>query len=369
MARRYLITTAAAFLVFSTIIAAACALIDPYGVVYAAPKWDGFNATKVARTDTHRVFKFYDALAFQPNIVVFGSSRINKTFDPALIEQLTGKRAYNIATDGGPLTESASIFRQLLDHEVPIEHAVFELYYWRVIERRDNPVDPITYRAWNDYPTLLFSATALRDALITVIANSHHADMPHFLSSGLFSPPAGLTFGGMEAGFKDWWDTTDAFPRIKEEDMAPIHEIRSLCARYGVTCQFVITPIHIYRLVFDLVVRGADETSRFKRLAVAAADQVEDFSVFDAAAFHRFCTATTEWYDPGHFSLAYGNRLVRTLFGDAHGPATAARTTLTPKNIDIEITKQRDAILTWWAQNPDFARLENNGMRDFDCKN
>ncbi len=367
MAQRYLITTVTAALILAAIIAAACTLIDPYGIVPAAPKWIGFNATKVARTDTHRIFKFYDALAIQPQIVLFGSSRINKTMDPAFIERLTGKRTYNMATDGGPPNESLSLFRQLLDRKVPIERAVFELFYWRVIQRPDNPVAIREYRRLDDYMSMLFSASAIRDSFITVAANRHHVRAQYFLENGLFSPPDGYEFRGMEGGFGEWWQSTTEIPRITEQDIAPIGEIRSLCAAHSIRCQFIVTPIHPYRLVFNLVERGWPELARFKQLSVTAAGEVEDFAVYDPTSFHAFCAATTQWYDPGHFSRAYGERIVRSLFGGPADAQAAPRVTLTQQNLHAELSKLRAATTDWWAHNPDFGRRREDGSRSFAC--
>lgn len=342
------------------------ALIDPFGIVPFSPSIEGFNAKKLRTAENTRLFKNYDVLLRRPEIVVFGSSRTNQAISAEKIEQITGRTAYNAGLDGGNSKEARALLESWLEHGVPIKEAYFELYYWRVIPRPDNPPPIRAIDFASDFRTAFFSIDALNNVYKTVAHNLAGDRFPAYRQDGMIEPRRGWVPRPPNGGLAKWWPRAESlFRPIKRADFEPMRLILETCQRRGIKCQFIMTPMHAIRLAHMMVAGHWESIRSYQRLA-AEFLPVRDFIAPGPVGLTSLCAGSEYWYDPGHFSPHFGDLIVETLFKQTP-PLRGFGAALTPETVTEQTAALEASVKRWLNRNPTFAVKEPDGTRSFHC--
>ena len=344
------------------------AVVDPFGLSPFSIEIRGINSVKIARGQQDRLYRAYDPLVQRPQIILLGTSRLNRAMDPVLIEALTGKRSYVAGLNGASLGELASLLREWLRRGVPLEEVVVDLYYWRIIPRPDNTIAPHRFHRVADFFAVYLSTRMLGAAMDTLAGNRAGASPKHFRRDGFEEPRPEVAARLQEGGFGKWWETASRLVKpIGPDDLAPLFEIRDLCQRYQLRCRFMISPIHPYRLA-AFQQDGTWEVLVEMKEKLSAIVPLHDFSRFDPELFHRFCRPTTAWLDPGHFSPETGGRIVRVLFksGNSREGRDFGQVIAYTAN-DEELDEWSRAVTAWRTANREFGRIGPSGGREYTC--
>ncbi len=343
------------FLFLASCVVAFLAWIDPLALSPVGAAIEGINREKISRGDSDRLYRAYDPLLRNPEIIFLGTSRFNQAIDPTAVSRITGKRVYVAGLNGGTPAEMANLLEMWLDFGLKIETLVTEVYLWSVIRphhkrHHQRKVDPI-----NDFFRVFLSSTSIIEALDTLLFNRLERDRRHFLINGAtdIDPMPMLSNQNLLGGFGAWWETSSPYVRrVEDSDMEPFHRIYALCIDYQIDCHFVITPIHPYRLaVFQR--EGLFSVFASMQTAVAKLANAWVFARSSPDTFHKFCSQTSGWHDPGHFSRAVGEQIVNDIFLPESKTKKFGRK-VSMENVELMTTEWRQEVTNWREENPEF---------------
>lgn len=375
-------------------LAAFNAAVDPYGIYawISRPGWNDYKAEAVKR---ERMYKAYRACRERPDAVVIGSSRAL-----ALSPEHPGwpdgpRRIYNLALRGGNVAEHRAFFEYAHGLE-PQKVVVLTLpfYSYEAEEHRLAPEDarrlaslsngPCLYGP--DLPATLLSLDGLNASRRTLRDQEKAARKPSFLPDGMFSENEYRD----DAERKGQWEMFRLIeryyltrnyaphpgpgpryvdPRTGESTLGDLRAILDLAHRDGVDLRLVISPVHA-RLMEALFAAGLwQEFESWKRELVgqvqeAARDaEAEPFPLWDFTGYGPMQTEPVppaddrgvrleRFWDPAHFRLETGNRVLDRVFGTASEPGGFG-VLLTPANLEAELASQREAHDRWRAAHPE----------------
>jgi len=348
--------------------------VDPYGLMPGGLLVEGWNDLKIARNvNRGRLIKAYDLLKIEPEIVVFGTSRILETVDPEALSPKLSGRVYNAGIRAARPQEYLDMFRQALERGVKIKKAIFEIYLWRLFDFIHNRGDAHIYQRHKDYFTLYYSVEALRDSFRTIWENLFNRDaIPRqsFLRPNGFSnyttPKTSLT-----KNLAHWEDTqllSGVDYTFPESARIQFKKIMALCDSYEVECKFAITPAHPYRLAFHQQVKMFHFYDSVKK-AMVKIGPTYDFTRLNPLTWHHLCEPTNGWFDRIHFTPSVGNAIVSRLLSERSGPPPDSfGVRLEENNIDAFLMSWHQEIAEWTSKNPEFIRPRPDRKFKYVCQ-
>jgi len=346
-------------------------IIDPYGVSPLGVTWSHINKFKPRRLDIDRLIKPYEVWRYQPRTVFLGTSRIQQSIDPAVLDGTMYAPAYNASVPASTLELNLSYLREYLRLDPRLHTVVVELFVYQfLVPQRPQAADsPMTFLA--NTTSLFLSTDALWASIVTVDYNLF-TNVPHqeIKPGGYFYYPPGLDVKG----------PFDAYPRgrwkpgtgveslqLQESAMDVIDEVIALCRERNLELIFVLTPNHAYDDYYIESI-GAWETIRQWLERIAARATVYSFSQPNAWLYEPVGHHMTYWNDPIHFSLEMGRAMELEMIGKKPpGAPDNFMLRLTPDNVAKYIESRKHGIRQWASENGEFVAKLDAARREYEA--
>jgi hypothetical protein len=335
-------------------------MIDPYGAApfhFAIP---GLNALKPKRVDIDRVIKPYEVLRYQPRTIFMGTSRINESLDPGVLDETDFSPAYNAAIPASEVNEEFGDLEQYLALDRSLRAVFLEVFFYNYARG----VPAITHKSLSSFANsvmaLNFSTSAFWDAVETVVYNQTPGTVTADYTSrgGMWVPhpwfDTGQTF--VESAYiaaitRIHKDIADM--QIQLSAFAALDRIVALCAKHGVKLYLIIAPNYPwddYRLLtYGYWSRIEDFYRRLARYPnVVSFSQYNDLLAEPAGHGMRY------WLDPIHFNSTTGRLMLRSLAGlSSDVPANFMRR-ITTETVEAALAERRAGLELWMKDNPGF---------------
>jgi len=356
VAARFLALILALVLSFALLAALFVAIVDPYGVSPIRLTRAGFNAIKVKRVDIDRFLKPYEVWLRQPKTIFLGTSRVNQSLNPAILDGSVYAPAYNAAVPASLVQENVDNLEEFFAADHNIKHVFVELFFYNFAARR--PATGERASLLKAIVSLNFSATAIRDAIETISYNrktdvqpAHTAENGQWLPNPWFVP--GSPFGADL--FIESILTSMPGLALQPGPMAALPRIAELCRKHGATLHLVILPNYPWD-DYHLISTGHWPDLVDWLRAISRYPNVLSFSQYNALLEEPANSAGMQWwYDPVHPSPKFGRLILRAIKGerDPDMPANLMEP-VTPSTVESVIAQRTAGVIAWAKQHPDF---------------
>jgi len=359
---RFLALVLAMVLGFALLAVLFIAIVDPYGVSPLQLHIAGFNVAKPKRADIDRQIKPYEVWRYQPKTILLGTSRIQQGFDPSVFDGTDFAPAYNAAVPAATVGESVQFVRYYAQIDRNLRTVIFELFPYAFMPGAPRAAPLPGDEKLRVTAALWFSASALRDAIQTVIANKRGgADQAPYISSrGYWVRPSNEIRGHHLLPEAYASSVLNIHKDVKtldvdEDAFAQLSDLQSFCDERGIRIVFVVTPSYVwddYRL----------ESLGFSDFIPSLYKQAAHLK--EAYTFGQFNQMTTEppsdamryWYDVFHFSRSFGSEMLASLAGK-NSFIENSMLRLTDATVDDALAVRRAGFNKWSAAHPEFGRL------------
>jgi hypothetical protein len=334
-------------------------IIDPYGISPIRVSWHGVNQYKPKRRDIDRLIKPYEVWKYQPRTVFLGTSRIQQSIDPSVLDETPYAPAYNASIPANSLAMNVSYLRQYvrLDHQ--LRTVVVELFLSNFLGQQQEHASETFVEYARNAATLFLSADTLWASMQTLRYNRTISEPCHEITAGgyLYYPPghnSQLPFDRFPAAI---WKLKEGMgSQLDESAFDSLRELISISREYDLKLIFVLTPNHAYD---DFYLESTDAwklVEEWLRRLSAEEAAIYSFSQPNAWVYEPVRTGMRHWYDPYHFSLEMGRAMQLALIGrkDNDTPKDFM-VRLTPGMVPGHVESRRQAIRLWTMNNPQFA--------------
>jgi hypothetical protein len=356
---RYLRHFALAIVLWTSLLAAATLIIDPYGISPIRITIPHVNRYKPKRLDIDRLIKPYEVWRYQPRTVFLGTSRIHQSIDPAVLDGTRYAPAYNASVPAVSLGMNISYLNQYIRLDPNLRYVFVELFLYNFLgQGQEHPPISLTEMLKNT-ATLFFSYDTAWEALVTLQFNME-TDTPCYeiKPGGYFYYPPGHdaqgTFDGFPVGIWGIDRLEHGNPTLNDSAFATVNELIETARRNHIKLTFLMTPEHPYFWYYiDSIDRWDLITAWLTRLTTKT--PILSFAQPNAWVYEAVRHHMIYWNDPFHFSLAMGRGMEESLAGmqDPNLPENFV-IPLTPDRVPQYIASQREALLHWAHAHPDF---------------
>jgi hypothetical protein len=224
-ARRYLRALALSLAVWLGLYLLLTWGVDPYGISPLHVSVSRVNAEKPKRNDIDRVIKPYEVWRYQPRTVFMGTSRVNQSMDPSVLDGTRFAPAYNASMPAASMDEHAAYLREYLRLDASLHTVFVELFLPNFIGRSPGP-EPGT---WSEFAgnvlTLFASADTIWDSLYTLAYNVASGRPIRQIEPGghLFFPSRGNPQKSFESFAPYMWSSQVSNPDKAAFDQAAFH--------------------------------------------------------------------------------------------------------------------------------------------------
>jgi hypothetical protein len=344
-------------------------IVDPFDV-WGGPVTAGFNNFKSVQDKNERLFKIYQYERMEPEVVFFGSSRVNYC-TPAEWPGVPDDKVYNLGINAAHIPEEKYFFEYALETHQPRIAAL--------------GLDLLQFSAVYNKPHEGFSEERLQAVAASPLSAFFYKTRETVLSFDAI----GLSFDVIEASEQKpddvyhvrGWDTQ----RLKREFPSPRWKFRQQLYRYhtrtyrkfrqakqnyrqfgemvrfakelGVEVVLYIHPVHADFLTSYDVNGKWRESERFKRRMVAHGP-VWDFNYVNDISRDR-----SNYQDPSHFKADVARKIIEVLAKDAPIEGLDFGVRLTEDNIDRELRRQREVFDAWTAENAEMREALEDARR------
>lgn len=324
-------------------------LVDPYWI-FRGPSIPGFNALKPAIPTNQRIFETVSVSEHPPRAVILGTSRADVGLDPAH-PAFARISAFNLATSGQPIYETARLFRHLLTSG-QLRSAVIALDFsaFNVYESMPADFDEANFQSGRVFK-LLFSAHMLEDSVRTIFGQNRKAILTQrglYLRNGLRA----VTFdhiaakGGHRRAFLENEASylTPSQRAFKLQDGASgksalncLRTILALAYRHKIDMRLLISPTHARQLE-TVAALGLWPTFEAWERALVSINEEEarraDAKPFPLWDFIGYNSVTTEavpplgdkttqmrgYWESSHYKKEVGDWVLDRLYGIQNAP-------------------------------------------------
>lgn len=354
---RWFLSSAATLLLVGGAVFAFQVTVDPFEVwgVYTRP---GFNNFKATQYETERIFKVYQYAEAKPDMVLFGSSRVNyctRSTWPGVDDD----KVFNYGINAAHIPEYYRYVKAALKTHEPKLMTLgvdFLQFSARFNEPREgfsqdrldmvalSPVSGFLYKSMET----VFSFDAVGKSLDTMRASLKMPDGQYFERGWDTRAKARrrgwyhyrrLLYGYTRGTYRKFkWSKSNARRFEKMMDMVD---------RTGIERRVYIHPISTdFLTAIDLNGKWK-YFDRFKRMVVENGGAVYDFNYVNSVTANR-----RRWVDPSHFLPDIAERM-KVIMDDGEIPAGSDfGVILTKDNIDEELKRQRRLYEEWRDANP-----------------
>jgi hypothetical protein len=356
---RYLRHFALAIVLWTSLLAAATLIIDPYGISPIHMSIAHINRYKPKRLDIDRLIKPYEVWRYQPRTVFLGTSRIHQSIDPAVLDNTPYAPAYNASIPAVSLGMNISYLDQYIRLDHDLRYVFVELFLYNFLgQGQEHPPISSTEMLKNT-TNLFFSYDAAWDALVTLQFNME-TDTPCYeiKPGGYFYYPPGHdakgTFDGFPVGIWGIDRLEHGNPTLNDSAFAAVGELIETAKRNHIKLTLLMTPEHPYFWYYiDSIDRWDLISDWLTRLT--AKTSILSFAQPNAWVYEPVQHHMIYWNDPFHFSLAMGRGIETALTGSPETDLPRDfMIRLTPAGVERFVASQRAAVRSWARDHPDF---------------
>lgn len=338
-------------------------VIDPYGVSPVRATINRVNKFKPKRMDIDRFIKPYEVWRYQPRTVFLGTSRIQQSIDPAMLNGTAYEPAYNAAVPAASLSENLAYLEQYIDLDKNLKHVFVELFLYSFI----GPVSELPRKGVLDFVAstapLHLSASATRDSLTTVQYNLSSRVRPSYVhKDGYWVRPDSFdipmyfiphSYSAFVLGEHKKIGTinlySSAFDMLKR--------MQELCDKRGVNLTFVVTPNYPwddYRL----------ETLGYRKMVrefyenISSLPNVVSFAQLGGSSEEPLSENMRFWTDPFHFSRELGSQMISSLLNNpAPGLPDNFMMRINKDTFETALDVRHARLQDWVSRNGEFVSL------------
>jgi len=335
------------------------AVVDPYGVSFIRVSIPHFNAVKSKRVDIDRYLKPYEVWRYQPKTVFIGTSRVNESLDPSVLDGTEYAPAYNAAIPASKIQENVRNLEAYFALDPNIKHVFVELFFYNFTTTQPESSPPLSFR--EAAIALNFSADALRDSFETIYFNSRNRPLPPRTSPDGRWLPAALFVPGSPFGAQPYTDdimkTHSGLPDMPLQGpaIAALDRIVELCRENGATVHLLILPIYPWDDYRLLSLGYWPELQDWLR-KMSRYPNVLSFQQYNALLEEPANSARMHWwYDPIHAGANFGRVILQAIKGEQNPDMPAnLMEPVTPSTVESVIAERTAGLMAWTKQHPDF---------------
>ncbi len=335
-------------------------VVDPYGVSPLSWSFRGINQHKPERVDIDRQLKPYEVWRYQPVTLLLGTSRIQQSMDPAVLDGSALAPAYNASIPASTLEMNVAHLKEYIRLNPRLRTVMVELFFYNFVgERKAHSTLPSA--DFLKHTAAMFLSVDTLKATFKTITKNVLAGCPcqEIKPGGHFSIPDGhdtrAPFDGFPAGVWELHRTRNDF-KLTESAFQAVAEMMAIARANGLTLHFLLTPNHAYdEHYLDAVgVWGVVETW-LQRLSDMT--PLHSFAQPNAWTQEPVSSRMRYWNDPYHFTLHTGRAMQLALFrGQLEGTPDGFYERLTRDQIPSHIESRKQAVKLWAAAHPDFVK-------------
>jgi hypothetical protein len=342
--------------------------IDPYGVSPMRIELAGINVLKPKRANIDRIIKPYEVWWHQPRTLFLGTSRVNQSMDPSILDGTRFAPAYNASMPASSMEMNAAYLRQYLRLDRSLHTVVIELFLPNFIGTPQG----LAPGTWSEFirnaVTLFASADALWDSIVTLAYNALSGRAISQIEPGgyLYHPARGNPQTSFESFASHIWSA-----HVNEPDKAPfdqkafdsIREIIEIARANDLELIFLLGPSHSYAdYYYDAI--GAWGVIEEWLMGLSGQATVYSFSQPNDWVSEPISQRMIYWYDTFHYSLAMGRGMLASFAGlPTSGLPDNFKERLTPERVTSHIASRRQAVRHWALANPSFVRRFEEARR------
>ena len=343
-------------------------IIDPYGISPIRVSWHGVNQYKPKRRDIDRLIKPYEVWKYQPRTVFLGTSRIQQSIDPAVLDKSPYAPAYNASVPANTLAMNVSYLRQYVRLDRQLHTVVVELFFYNFLGKQQEHAPETFVEYVRNVATLFLSADTFQASMQTLRFNWTSSEPSiEIAPGGYFYYPPG----------HDSQELFDGFPaaiwKLMEGQGPPlwgfesVRELIRISRENNLDLIFVLTPNHAYD---DFYLESTDAWKVVEEwlLRLSAEDAaIYSFSQPNAWVYEPVGARMRYWYDPYHFSLEMGRAMQLALVGRKSDEApNDFMVRLTPGMVPGHVESRRQAIRRWATDNSEFVANVREERRQYE---
>lgn len=344
---------------FAAVIAGFVAVADPYGVSPIQVVRPGFNSTKLKRLNIDRQLKPYEVLRYQPDTVFIGTSRVNQSLDPAILDGTRFGLAYNAAIPASTLSENEASLRLFFRLAPGIKNVVMEVFFYNFTRDQAPTPEFKVSQVAADAVALQFSFQALRQAIDTVEYNRITDAVPAHMEPRGYWVPDSWSKPGEIFQLKPFVTSIISAEKhyplqgLKQSAEATLDQIVALAKAHDVNLTLLVLPSHAWDDYRLLSLGHWEKLEDYYRL-LARYRNVVSFTQPNEVTQEPALIGMRWWYDPVHPSLNTGRMALRALTGDLSGAPGNFMARITPEAIDTLLAERKAAAKQWAVDNPEF---------------
>lgn len=355
---RYLSTLALGIFLWASLFLTFTWIVDPYGVSPVRVSLPGVNQYKPKRRDIDRLIKPYEVWKYQPRTVFLGTSRIQQSIDPSVLDKTPYAPAYNASIPANSFAMNVSYLRQYVRIDRQVHTVVVELFLYNFLGKQQERAPETLMEYAHDSAALLLSADTLWASIQTLRYNLTRSEPCHEIAAGgyFYYPPghnSQVLFDAFPAGI---WKLMEGKGRqLDESAFDSLRELIKISREHELELIFVLTPNHAYDDFYLESTDGWKVVEEWLLRLSAEGQTIYSFSQPNEWVYEPVGTNMRYWYDPYHFSLEMGRAMQFALVGRERDAAPSAfMLRLTPEMVPGHVKARRQAIQRWARDNPEF---------------
>jgi hypothetical protein len=278
---------------------------------------ENFNSVKAGRSERDRLVKLYDPRRLNPDVLVFGTSRVKRGIDPRAINGAV----YNAGIDAATTTEMNELLRfyiwsGLKPKEIYIEALIYAFTPGSAFSagRPHPPIKPSWLQVLSDAAAVALSSAAVSTSAQTIAINfSYPAPFAILDELGYAAGPAyhpGTNF--VPPNWQSFLPVIYGTMKLDVNAVAALQDMVRFCRTQGIDFKIFAAPMHPISML-SVWQRGGRELYLDWLGAMTAITPIYSYLLLEQSWETRWLQLDTAWSDSSHFSPKIGADILRDL--------------------------------------------------------
>lgn len=328
--------------------------VDPFGV-WSKNAISGFNQRKSGQAGTERIFKLYEYVLREPEVVFLGNSRGAWGLPPVWTGTPKSK-VYNLSFDAQRLGDTRALLEFILRTHRP-RTVVLNLDTIMMANNAYGNADLVGFSdrisilprsPFHFYLTKLketvFSFHALERSIDTVLYSRKKPDAKLYYDHGWYTVKGDQSKPDPREYRESYWRYFNTLHKMIMSATSSVHELYRLvdiAKHHGVELVVSFAPLGADYLLSIAANERIDGLNDIKR-KIAAKTPFWDFAYINSVTANRF-----NYIDSTHYRGVVGEMMLKKMSGDSRGIPRDFGVLVTPKNIDRHLRDTMDKLAVW----------------------